>query len=431
MGRSRQSERTRRQRSAARKGRTSAGQPMSNLDWQCPHCAQWFSQKRNGPGNHLRFCKAHRLCQSSSRLHQQRNPMPRVHETIITDSSDSDSLSSSCSESDMPVTHRRRAQQVRSSSAAETCEYSHASWCHYIKSLDKSICTKRLPLHRSYGTWSVDWPSKSAFTTWRGRSLGWVSSSFWKTPWNLASPRCSPVCCSCNAIWCIYTSLASIPYSSRLWASRAIPSLWLHGFIHRWTAKTHPFWFTARAQYNTGVFESNACHPSSDTTHRTSPRRTYTQFYRPFSGLMISILVQNSWFEVPYPKQKARNYFVRFRESILSAILDILEDEHLQDRICLYPERRYMRRPGPAGGIMRLWEEYSSGDDWWDVQVSLASYVTTAWFMFCLLIPDTYWTKQCDNLSSALYWLNTCYVFRQCEILGSVSLDRKCPESRP
>jgi len=37
-----------------------------------------------------------------------------------------------------------------------------------------------------------------------------------------------------------------------------------------------------------------------------------------------------------------------------------------------------MRRPGPAGGIMRLWEEYSSGDDWWDVQVSLASYVTTA-----------------------------------------------------
>jgi hypothetical protein len=126
MGRSRQSERTRRQRSAARKGRTSAGQPMSNVDWQCPHCAQWFSQKRNGPGNHLRFCKAHRLCQSGSRLHQRRNPIPLVHETI-TDSSDSDSLFSSSSESDMPVTHRRRAQQVRSPSAAETCESSHVS----------------------------------------------------------------------------------------------------------------------------------------------------------------------------------------------------------------------------------------------------------------------------------------------------------------
>ena len=79
-------------------------------------------------------------------------------------------------------------------------------------------------------------------------------------------------------------------------------------------------------------------------------------------------------FEVPYPKQKDRNYSVRFRDTILPAIIDVLEDENLQDRICSYPERRYIQRPGPAGGIMRLWEEYSSGDDWWDVQVSLASY---------------------------------------------------------
>jgi hypothetical protein len=135
MGRSCQSERTRRQRSAARKGRTSAGRPMSNVDWQCPHCAQWFSQKRNGPGNHLRFCKAHRLCQSGSRSHQRRNSMLLGHETLtITDSlnntsslSDSDSLSSSSSESDTPVTHRRRARQVRSPSAAETCESNHVS----------------------------------------------------------------------------------------------------------------------------------------------------------------------------------------------------------------------------------------------------------------------------------------------------------------
>jgi hypothetical protein len=85
--------------------------------------------------NHLRFCKAHRLCQSGSRSHQRRNSMPLVHETLtITDSlnntsslSDSDSLSSSSFESDTPVIHRRRARQVRSPSAAETCEPSHVS----------------------------------------------------------------------------------------------------------------------------------------------------------------------------------------------------------------------------------------------------------------------------------------------------------------
>jgi hypothetical protein len=128
MGRSRQSERTRRQRSAARKGRTSAGLPMSNVDWQCPHCAQWFSQKRNGPGNHLRFCKAHRS-------HRQRQPMPLIRDApIITDSlndtsssSNSDSLSSSRTESNTLVTHKRRAQRVRSPSAAETCESSNVS----------------------------------------------------------------------------------------------------------------------------------------------------------------------------------------------------------------------------------------------------------------------------------------------------------------
>ena len=37
----------------------------------------------------------------------------------------------------------------------------------------------------------------------------------------------------------------------------------------------------------------------------------------------------------------------------------------------LYPERRYISHPD--GGLMRIWEEYSSGDDWWDVQVSYSS----------------------------------------------------------
>jgi hypothetical protein len=58
---------------------------------------------------------------------------------------------------------------------------------------------------------------------------------------------------------------------------------------------------------------------------------------------------------------------------LVPAILDVLEDDFLADRICLYPERRFIQQPG--GGIMRFWEENWSGDDWWDVQVRI--------FMMC------------------------------------------------
>lgn len=128
MGRNRQYEKSRRQRCAARKGRTSVGQPRPSVDWQCPYCAQWFSQKRNGPGNHLRFCAAHRSHQMGSRSSRPNRSAPLAHEEpTATDSSDdtdllndgsssseSDSQSSSNSEVDKPVTHKRRAKKVRS-----------------------------------------------------------------------------------------------------------------------------------------------------------------------------------------------------------------------------------------------------------------------------------------------------------------------------
>ena len=49
--------------------------------------------------------------------------------------------------------------------------------------------------------------------------------------------------------------------------------------------------------------------------------------------------------------------------------MDIFEDDLFADRLCLYPERRYVQCP--SGGLMRLWEENSSGDDWWNLQASL------------------------------------------------------------
>jgi hypothetical protein len=52
---------------------------------------------------------------------------------------------------------------------------------------------------------------------------------------------------------------------------------------------------------------------------------------------------------------------------ILPLVLDLFEDELVSDMLKLYPERRYIRRPD--GGLMRIWEENSCGDDWWTIQV--------------------------------------------------------------
>jgi hypothetical protein len=69
---------------------------------------------------------------------------------------------------------------------------------------------------------------------------------------------------------------------------------------------------------------------------------------------------------VVYSGRESRVYSVRFKP-MLPTILDILEDELLADRISLYPEKRYVKNPD--GGLMRLWHESSSGDDWWNLQV--------------------------------------------------------------
>lgn len=135
MGRTRQSEKGRRERSAIRKSRTSAGHSKVNVDWQCPYCSQWFSQRRNGPANHLRFCAAHRSHQKASSVHQSKHWNPSAHEPPVassstdssndtSSSSDSDSLSASSSASDAPVPHRRRAQKLRSPSVHESRESS-------------------------------------------------------------------------------------------------------------------------------------------------------------------------------------------------------------------------------------------------------------------------------------------------------------------
>lgn len=76
---------------------------------------------------------------------------------------------------------------------------------------------------------------------------------------------------------------------------------------------------------------------------------------------------QTSSFEVRFPRGSLRHYTVRHRP-ILPLVQDLFEDKLFVDLLTLYPEQRYIQNPN--GGLMRIWEENSSGDDWWEIQAS-------------------------------------------------------------
>jgi hypothetical protein len=121
MVRARKAERTRRKHAAARHKRTSIGQPQPSLDWHCPYCFQWFSQKRNGPSNHLRFCCAARHSHRSEPRAGPAEQTPIVSPLVALGSglpsgklpspdSGTTSDNSSESDSDTPLIRRRCAK---------------------------------------------------------------------------------------------------------------------------------------------------------------------------------------------------------------------------------------------------------------------------------------------------------------------------------
>jgi hypothetical protein len=122
MVRTRKSEYTRRKHAIARRKRTSIlGQPQPGLDWHCPYCSQWFSQKRNGPSNHLRFCRA---AHHSYRSEHRASPAERgsIASPVSVPGSSGEFLSSnpgitpndsSESESDIPLIRRRHAKGIQ------------------------------------------------------------------------------------------------------------------------------------------------------------------------------------------------------------------------------------------------------------------------------------------------------------------------------
>lgn len=73
--------------------------------------------------------------------------------------------------------------------------------------------------------------------------------------------------------------------------------------------------------------------------------------------------------------EEIRSYTLRYKDA-LDPILHVLEDEALTGMLNLYPEKHYIRRPGPKGDNMRVWSDSHTGDDWHDMQVSLDYFIT-------------------------------------------------------
>jgi hypothetical protein len=111
---------TARNRKARRSQRTAAGHLLPT-DWECPRCSQWFSSRRNGPNNHLRFCFKHPPSKVKG-SYANSSPLPTIPNKDATDkegsmSSNSDSDSSEMSdssseESSSKLTGRRHGRRV-------------------------------------------------------------------------------------------------------------------------------------------------------------------------------------------------------------------------------------------------------------------------------------------------------------------------------
>ncbi|KAL1669102.1 hypothetical protein GGF50DRAFT_85638 [Schizophyllum commune] len=130
--------------------------------------------------------------------------------------------------------------------------------------------------------------------------------------------------------------------------------------------------------------------------------------------------------QVDYPKESAPRTYVLHHKRLLPVIRDVLEDEALADRIQTYPERRYVARPG--GGLMRVWDELWSGDEWWDMQSKLGLLAFVIYVQLCRVAgirgPQSYFPcPMCLVHTDELWDLSVSWPKRTVE--GSSALIRK------
>lgn len=129
-----------RNRKAIRHKRIAAGHPKPT-DWECPRCNGWFSRRRNGPENHLRFClsrpttsqKPSRACSSTAARIQLSSDSSSEDSCSSESDSPSDSDSSDASViSSITSTRNRRAQQVKAvdqSNPGKSISQLFLPWC--------------------------------------------------------------------------------------------------------------------------------------------------------------------------------------------------------------------------------------------------------------------------------------------------------------
>src|ERR1700677_3352878 len=93
--RSTQHNSTARDRKARRSQRTAIGHVLPT-DWECPRCSKWYSNRQNGPSNHLRFCL--KSSHSSSKISSAKPlSLPKIINRGASEDDDSASSSSDSS----------------------------------------------------------------------------------------------------------------------------------------------------------------------------------------------------------------------------------------------------------------------------------------------------------------------------------------------
>lgn len=123
MARKRKSEQTRRARSTLRQERALLGTIRFSQDWECPFCSRWFARRRNGPRNHLRFCKQQPKPLSPALTTSDHQFSPRSDSQAETGSStESESFSSGTltENDDLGITSTKDSNNYKESSLAST-----------------------------------------------------------------------------------------------------------------------------------------------------------------------------------------------------------------------------------------------------------------------------------------------------------------------
>ncbi|KAL1725193.1 hypothetical protein EV714DRAFT_256070 [Schizophyllum commune] len=342
------------------------GQPKPADCWECPDCHGWFQTSRNGAGNHQRRCPAREEPLSSQTpssgfsvlaAHNRTlaitttpsAPGPLVFPVISDAPKRPSSSTSTCPESHPHRNKRQRRREqsvglVDSSSESESDDMSDFSMSG---DSDSTTDNEELPARLDDGQLYIKNHPGSLL-----RNVKYYPDDEPPVPpilphsfENEAPP------------WCAFGTRENFEQ-----AELFIRYGCTNSYVDQQLALNH------RASDGKSNVTMRTSHELHAILRDLSAHEGYAQFTK------VDITV-----EYPRDSEAARTYSV-YQKPILPIIHQILEDDTLRDRLHLYPQQRFVARAG--GGIMRMWDEVSSGDDWYALQDELDS----GTFAICLQV---------------------------------------------